>query len=131
MGPGGPLELTARLHDAGAPLVALRCGADGAFVHAADGPAWSLPPVPGTNVVDVTGTPKDNACFLAADSGIEPLVHVRDGPAWSVPARAQRQHRCLNVLMSTCTSTLSIHSPASAGLAWPTGAAVVDVTDVI
>ena len=49
------LQLAGRLHDLGAPLVTLRCGADGAFVSQRGGGAWSVPAVPGTHVVDVTG----------------------------------------------------------------------------
>ena len=60
VGPGTPLELVQRLAAAGAAVVCLRRGADGAVVHdAATGETWSVPAVFGGGdsgkVVDVTG----------------------------------------------------------------------------
>ncbi len=54
-GDSAALQLAGRLHDLGAPLVSLRCGAEGAFVSQRDGGAWHVPTVPCINVVDVTG----------------------------------------------------------------------------
>ena len=68
------VQLVGRLHDLGAQLVSLRCGADGALVSQRDGGAWAVPAVPETKVVDPTGC--GNAfCggFLAALQAGEPL----------------------------------------------------------
>jgi sugar/nucleoside kinase (ribokinase family) len=55
VGPGQPLELIRRLVEAGAEIVALRQGANGATVHRADtGETWHIPAVE-TTVVDPTG----------------------------------------------------------------------------
>ncbi len=55
VGPGQPLELIPRLVEAGAEVVALRQGANGATVHRADsGETWHIPAVE-TTVVDPTG----------------------------------------------------------------------------
>lgn len=68
------VQLVGRLHDLGAQLVSLRCGAEGALVSQRDGGAWAVPAVPKTKVVDPTGC--GNAfCggFLAALQAGEPL----------------------------------------------------------
>jgi sugar/nucleoside kinase (ribokinase family) len=68
------VQLVDRLHDLGAQLVSLRCGADGALVSQRDGGACAVPAVPNTKVVDPTGC--GNAfCggFLAALQAGEPL----------------------------------------------------------
>jgi sugar/nucleoside kinase (ribokinase family) len=55
VGPGEPLQLIHRLAEAGAEIVALRRGPQGAVVHRADtGEIWTIPAVP-TTVVDPTG----------------------------------------------------------------------------
>jgi sugar/nucleoside kinase (ribokinase family) len=55
VGPGQPLELIRRLVEAGAEVVALRQGANGATVHHADiGETWHIPAIE-TTIVDPTG----------------------------------------------------------------------------
>jgi sugar/nucleoside kinase (ribokinase family) len=55
VGPGEPAELLHRLTAAGATIIALRQGAQGATVYRADtGEAWSIPAVP-TTLIDPTG----------------------------------------------------------------------------
>ncbi len=55
VGPGEPRALTQRLLDAGAPIVALRMGAEGSLVQrAATGEVWQVPAV-ATHVVDPVG----------------------------------------------------------------------------
>lgn len=53
-GRSDPHEICATYIDWGVPLVALRMGARGSLVYAADGQRWELPAVP-TEIVDVTG----------------------------------------------------------------------------
>ena len=48
--------LIERFHAFGAPVVVLKCGADGALVSASpDGPVWAVPPFDGAGAVDATG----------------------------------------------------------------------------
>lgn len=68
------VKLVGRLHELGAQLVSLRCGAEGALVSQRGGAACAVPAVPETEVVDPTGC--GNAfCggFLAALQAGEPL----------------------------------------------------------
>ena len=53
-GRSDPHDICATYIDWGVPLVALRMGASGSLVYAADGARWELPAVP-TEIVDVTG----------------------------------------------------------------------------
>jgi len=88
VGPAPPAELVARLADAGAAVVALRRGPEGAIVHcAATGETWDVPTVAGVAAVDPTGC--GNAfCggFLASWRAGESLL---DAGVWVRPARLQ------------------------------------------
>lgn len=50
-----PHDTIDRLLEWGAPVVALRLGADGSIVSTAEGESWRLPAVPPHNIADVTG----------------------------------------------------------------------------
>ncbi len=86
VGPAPPAELVARLVAAGAAVVALRRGPEGAIVHcAATGETWDVPTVAGVAAVDPTGC--GNAfCggFLASWRVGESLL---DAGVWVRPAR--------------------------------------------
>ena len=49
------LQLTQPFLEAGARVVAIRRGENGALVHSEKAGAWEVPAIPGTEVVDTTG----------------------------------------------------------------------------
>ncbi|GAB4824207.1 hypothetical protein N2152v2_011253 [Parachlorella kessleri] len=71
---GALLQLSQPFLEAGARVVAIRRGAEGAVVHRHEAGAWEVPAFPGTQVVDTTGC--GNAfcgALLAALAAGEPL----------------------------------------------------------
>lgn len=63
------------LLDWGAPLVALRLGADGSMIRTANGDGWRLPAVPPREIVDVTGAGNAycGGYLVGLGEGLDPL----------------------------------------------------------
>lgn len=70
-----PQDSIERMLEWGAPLVALRLGADGSIVHTADGGNWKLPAVPPRKIVDVTGAGNAycGGFVVGLGDGLEPV----------------------------------------------------------
>lgn len=70
-----PHDTIDRMLEWGAPVVALRIGADGSIVRTADGDGWRLPAVPPREIVDVTGAGNAycGGYLVGLGEGLDPL----------------------------------------------------------
>lgn len=74
-GIAGPQDSIDKMLEWGAPLVALRLGADGSIVRTSDGDGWRLPAVPPREIVDVTGAGNAycGGYLVGLGNGLDPL----------------------------------------------------------
>lgn len=98
------MQLVGRLHELGAQLVSLRCGADGALVSQRDGSAYEVPAVPETKVVDPTG------CGNAFCGGL--LAALQAGE----PVEAAAQWGCVAASFLANCQAVPDRFPAELGL---------------